>query len=277
MLKANYHTHTKLCNHAVGMPEDYIKKAIELGFKELGMSDHAPVPREFMSEKEYMDNWIHRNMTLEDYYSIYLPSLDEAIAKYGQQIKIYRGLETEYIPGHDEYYIGLKANLDYLNLGIHYFLSNGIELNSYDDVDYKTIYDYLNIAIQGMETGIFNCLVHPDLFFFQYRNEEGKHIFDKHCEYVSRKIIECAIKNDIYLEINANGPANSRKYGSPDVWLYPNLNFWTIAKEYKDLKIVIGSDAHDPERLWCKDTADVLQMAEKLGLNVRETMVIKHD
>ena len=54
MLKANYHTHTKLCNHAVGMPEDYIKKAIELGFDELGMSDHAPVPREFMSEEEYI-------------------------------------------------------------------------------------------------------------------------------------------------------------------------------------------------------------------------------
>ena len=53
MLKANYHTHTKLCNHAVGMPEDYVLKAIELGFKELGMSCHAPVPRDFMSEEGF--------------------------------------------------------------------------------------------------------------------------------------------------------------------------------------------------------------------------------
>ncbi len=275
MLKANYHTHTKLCNHAIGMPEDYIKKAIELGFKEIGMSDHAPVPEDFMSHEEYMYNWIHRNMKLNEYYEIYLPSLDDAISKYSKDIKIYRGLETEFIPGHEEYYIGLKANLDYLNLGIHYFLSNGKELNSYDDVNYKTIYDYANIAIKGMETGIFNCLVHPDLFYFQYKDENGNHTFDCHCEKVTRMLVEAAIKNNVYLEVNANGPANSRKYGvNGSDWLYPLKEFWTIAKEYKDLKIVIGADAHNPENLWNQDVADVEAFTKELGLNISNFMEI---
>lgn len=275
MLKANYHTHTKLCNHAEGMPEDYIKKAIELGFLEIGMSDHGPVPEEFMSKEEYLNNWIQRNMKLSEYYEIYLPSLDEAINKYGDKIKIYKGLEVEYISGHEEYYIGLKANLDYLNLGIHYFLSNGIEKNSYDDVNYKTIYDYLNIATKGMDTKIYNCLVHPDLFYFDYKNEEGKQVFDKHCEYVTREICKSAIKNNVYLEINANGPANSRKYGHKNEWLYPRKEFWQIASEYKDLKIIIGSDAHLINNLYNEDVKKIEEFAKTLNLRIEPFMKIK--
>ena len=41
---ANYHTHTTRCNHAVGSEREYVEKAIELGFSELGFADHAPMP-----------------------------------------------------------------------------------------------------------------------------------------------------------------------------------------------------------------------------------------
>lgn len=273
MLKANYHTHTKLCNHAVGMPEDYVKQAIKLGYKELGMSDHGPVPRDFMSDEEYKYNWLERHMTLDEYYSIYLESLDDVIKKYGDKIKILRGLEIEYIPGHEEYYIGLKANLDYLNLGVHYFLSNGRQISSYSDVNYKTIYDYMNIAIKGMETGIFNILVHPDLFFYAYKDENGEQTFDNHCKIVSRRIIEAAIKNNVYLEINANGPSNSRKANQKE-WLYPREEFWKIAKEYKDLKIIIGADAHHMEQLACSDLEAVIKFSKQLGLQVKDFLEI---
>ena len=272
MLKANYHTHTKLCNHAVGMPEDYVLKAIELGFKELGMSCHAPVPRDFMSEEEYINNWLQRNMTLEEYYTIYLPALDEVIAKYGKQIKIYKGLETEYIPGHEEYYIGLLANLDYLNLGIHYFLSDGIEKNSYDDVDYKTIYDYANVAVMAMKTGLFKCLVHPDLFYFNYKDENGKQTFDRHCKAVTNLICKTASDLGVYLEVNANGLANSKKYGFKDEWLYPRKEFWEIAKTYPNLKIIIGADAHDMAKLYSEDVKKVEQFCADLGLKVLDFM-----
>ena len=274
MLKANYHTHTKLCNHAEGMPEDYVKKAIELGFVELGMSDHGPVPHEFMSEKEYINNWIQRNMTLEEYYTIYLPALDEAIAKYGDKIKIYKGLEVEYIPGHEEYYLGLKANLDYLNFGVHYFLSEGIEKNSYDDVDYKSIYDYCDIAVNGMKTGIYNCLVHPDLFYFGYKNEEGKQVFDKHCVEVTHRICQTASELGIYLEVNCNGLANSRKYGLKNEWLYPRKEFWEIAMTYPNLKIIIGCDAHLINNLYSEDTKAIEKFCQELGLNISPFMKI---
>ncbi len=36
MLKANYHTHLKYCNHAIGSTEDYVKVALENGMTEIG-------------------------------------------------------------------------------------------------------------------------------------------------------------------------------------------------------------------------------------------------
>ena len=38
----NFHTHTYLCGHATGLPEEYIQRAISCGIKHLGFSDHAP-------------------------------------------------------------------------------------------------------------------------------------------------------------------------------------------------------------------------------------------
>lgn len=72
-------------------------------------------------------------------------------------------------------------------------------------------------------------------------------------------LIESAIKNNMYLEINCNGLHNSRKYGSSDKWLYPLDEFWNIAKEYKDLKVIIGCDAHDPENLYNDDVKVVVE------------------
>ena len=43
-MTTNYHTHTYRCGHASGTEREYVEKAIELGFSELGFSEHAPMP-----------------------------------------------------------------------------------------------------------------------------------------------------------------------------------------------------------------------------------------
>ena len=61
--KANFHTHTMRCHHAVGEDREYVERAIEAGFQVLGFSDHVPIP--------YRDGYVSRiRMTLteaEDY------------------------------------------------------------------------------------------------------------------------------------------------------------------------------------------------------------------
>ena len=42
----DYHTHTELCGHATGTIEEYIESAVAKGIREIGFSDHAPMPEE---------------------------------------------------------------------------------------------------------------------------------------------------------------------------------------------------------------------------------------
>ena len=97
-MKANYHTHLKLCGHAIVMREDYVEVAIESGYKVLGISDHGPIKPEFKSPEDFKYNWLDRQMTYEDFKNIYLPDVLKVKEKYQNQIKILTGLEIEYLP-----------------------------------------------------------------------------------------------------------------------------------------------------------------------------------
>lgn len=276
MIKNNYHTHVKYCNHAKGDVEDYVLKAIELGFNEIGITDHAPILESFMTSEEYKHNWCHENMKM-DIVIEYLDKIKKCQEKYSDKIKIYSGFETEYLDEEKQFYMELRNRVDYLNVGIHYCRYNGKVLNCYSEIDYKNLEGYVDAAIKAMELGIFNTLVHPDLFMFGYKNINGERSFDDVARSASRRIIEAAIRNNVYLEINANGLKNTKKYGKDENdWLYPYYEFWQIAREYKELKIIIGSDAHNPEDLYNDNVKAVLKFAEALGIKVLEKMEINH-
>ena len=267
-LLANYHTHNKLCNHAVGNCTDYVCEAIKLGYKEIGLTDHDPIKEDFMSKEDYEDNWCQRNMKIDEFYNIYLKELAYVKENYSDKISIKTGLECEYIDGKDDYYKELLSHLDYLNLGAHFFLgSNNKIVNSYHKIDYTNVLEYAYAIVRAINTGLFKILVHPDLFMFDYKNINGERKFDEQAIKASRIILDECEKKNIYVELNVNGLANSRKYNSPD-WLYPFYDFWALAKEYKNLKIIIGVDAHDPKALDSGDIDQVKEFAKKLNLNV---------
>ena len=74
-----------------------------------------------------------------------------------------------------------------------------------------------------------------------------------------RKIIESAIKNDVYLEFNANGlrrgpkPTNGFIYEHGELYMYPRIEFWKlVCGEYKYNKILINDDCHSMKDL-CDD------------------------
>lgn len=277
MIKNNYHTHAYYCNHAKGTVEDYVKAAYDFGFEEIGMTDHAPILESFMTEKEYKHNWCHENMKM-DIVPEYLSAINECKEKYKGKIKVYSGFETEFIPEHLEFYKKLRNMVDYLNLGIHYFKDkNGKIINCYSEIDYKNVGEYADTCISGMESGIFNVLVHPDLFMFGYKNKNGLREFDEEAIKASRRIIESAINNNIYLEVNANGLKNSSIYGGDENnWLYPFKRFWLLAKEYKDLKIIIGADAHEPSHLANENVKKVCDFAKDINLNILDKMEINY-
>ena len=274
MFKANYHTHVKYCNHAVGDVKDYIEAAIGFGLEEIGMTDHAPILESFMSEKDYKRIYAYENMKMPT-VDIYLNDIEEARKCYGDKIKILSGFESEYIDGHLEFYKDLRKRVDYLNLGVHYYVHDGILYDTYSEVDYKNLEYYVETVKKALDTNLFNVLVHPDLFMFSYKDENGNKTFDEHCIKATKEILEYCIKKNVYVEINANGLKRADLYDR-STWVYPYVKFWEIAKNYKDLKVLIGSDAHNPEHIYNQRVKEAIRFADDLKIKVEQYMIINH-
>jgi HisJ family histidinol phosphate phosphatase len=68
---ADYHIHTTFCNHANGTMRQYVKQAISVGLREMGFSDHNPLPAHFNN---------HYRM-LPDELQIYLDIISSIILK----------------------------------------------------------------------------------------------------------------------------------------------------------------------------------------------------
>ncbi|PKL00844.1 MAG: histidinol-phosphatase [Tenericutes bacterium HGW-Tenericutes-1] len=268
-MKANYHTHTKLCGHAVGMSEDYIKEAIKNNFETIGISDHGPIPREYMSDIDYKNNYLEYQMDNKVFDEIYLPDIEKSIRKYSNKIKIFKGIEIEYLTGHDDYYRKLLSKLDYMSLGVHFFeMPNGI-YNTYDLMNKETVYYYGEQVVKALETGFFAILNHPDLYMMSYKNQQDEPEFDYHCEQVAVRIIEAAIKNNVYLEINGGGPRREKiRVGSTMQYVYPRDEFWRVVERYKEAKVIIGIDSHNPKEFYDNVIKDVELYSKKFNFKV---------
>lgn len=269
MIKSNYHTHAKYCHHAAGEIEDYVKVAIENNFDELGISDHNPIIENIV-DLYGLESLIYKsNMDYQDVDN-YLDDINIAKNNFKNQIKIYSAFECEFLPKGIKFYQKLRKKVDYLILGIHYFDYKGQLINTYKDLNYQNLDGYVEASIKGMESKLFVCLAHPDLFMINYKNINGERKFDQKAIEASKKIIEAAIKNDVYLELNANGLRDDGAYLDYHEWKYPSLEFWKIAKNYSNLKIIIGADAHNPQALCNINIKKVLEFANMLNLKIED-------
>lgn len=270
MLKNNYHTHMKYCNHAEGETVDYVKKAIELGFSELGMSDHAPIPLNHgMTKAEWDENYCYENMTL-DIFDRYLAEIDELRIKY-PNIKILKGLESEFLDNNLEWYTNLRKRLDYMILGIHFYNYDGRVLDTYRDINDQTVDGYLRCARLGIESGLFNYLAHPDLYLYNYE-------FNDKAKMVCQELIDLCVRYDIYFEINTNGLKYTDNKLDQMRWRYPNKKFWLYVKDYMDknpgkLKVIVGADSHTPDALNNDNVQLVEEFIKEIGLEVVEKAV----
>lgn len=94
---------------------------------------------------------------------------------------------------------------------------------------------YEESTIEGMESGLFAYLAHPDLFMRSYPE------FDKHCISVSRHICRAAVRLHIPLEYNIGYVAINEARG---ITTYPCPQFWHIAAN-EGCTAIIGLDAHN--------------------------------
>ena len=251
-MKTNFHTHNYRCGHAVGNVEDYVKVAINEGYSELGISDHAPVP-----------SYYEDRMKMEELEE-YLLEIGEAQKKYEDKIKIYKSLEIEYFPEWQEYYDELKKKLDYIILGLHAFRIEGESkiYNAWNIKEEKHVLAYGKYMVKAIESGNFDYIAHPDLYMVNYRN------WTENCIEAAHIICKAAEKYNLPLEVNANGIRKTLvRHPDWDRYMYPYKEFWEIAAKY-NIRTIIGSDAHDFMEMEDEAMEIARKFAKELGLNI---------
>lgn len=248
-MKVNLHTHTYRCGHAQGTDEEYVLAAIENGYTKLGFSDHNPFP--------YDNGYVNWTKMLPEDLEGYIQSVLRLKEAYKDKIEILLGMECESAPRFFPYLAQVSKDMDYLLLGNHADWSIGETYSGRLSKAWQ-LHRYFASAVEGMESGLFLYLAHPDLML------SGYDCFDDTAKYLSRQLCREANRLGIPLEYNLYGLLKTRD--RPTLG-YPYAGFWEIAAE-ENVTAVVGVDAHEPGNLAQCDLQGAKSMLRGMGITV---------
>jgi histidinol-phosphatase (PHP family) len=225
--------HTPLCRHATGEPVDYARRAVELGFTEIGFSDHSPMRR------DDFDDWRMRFDQLGEYV--------EKVRKAQRdfpQLTIRLAMEVDYLPGQEEW-IRELASLhpwDYFIGSVHYVSDSWAIDSPYKRSEWKNrdVWEVWSIYFERLtmaaESGLFEIIGHADLpKKFGYRPTRD-------CTPLYETFLNAAKKHNCALDVNTAGLRKDCKE------IYPSRQILELAFQ-KGVPITFGSDAHAPEEV----------------------------
>lgn len=249
-MKVNLHTHTYRCRHAKGSDEEYVLAAIDAGYDKLGFADHTPFP--------YANGFVNGDKMLIEELPDYIDSVLNLKEKYRGQIEILLGLECEAVPEFFPFLREMKRQMDYLILGSH----GDKRIDPYSGIltEKKQLWRYFAYTVEGMETGLFLYLAHPDVMLGRYP------VFDETAAEVSRKLCREAKRLHLPMEYNLYGVYKGVK---PGCLGYPCDAFWRIAAE-ENCTAVVGVDAHNPGCFEATPMEPAVEYLRGLGITVLE-------
>lgn len=258
-MKANYHTHTQRCMHAIGNDEEYVLSAIKAGFDELGFSDHSP----WKYDTNFVSGMRMPLSQFDDYYE----SISHLKEKYADKISVKIGLECEYFEKYMPWLENFiqEKKLDYIIFGNHYYQSDehGIYYGRAVRQE-RYMKAYVDDCIAGMKTGLYSYLAHPDLFMRCYDR------WNDYLQSESYRLCKAAKELNVPLEYNLAGALYNECYGTKNG--YPNIDFFKVAAEIGN-DVIIGLDAHDNEDIekeWYYE--DAVRVLDDLGIRRIDTI-----
>ena len=228
----DYHIHTENSFDSLAKMEEYCKRAIELGFKEVAFMEHYD-----MNPKDESKGYFS--------YHKYMDSITSCSNQFGDQLKITAGLELgephEYWEHHEEY---KKDKAFDIFIGSVHFVNGDVIHRTYEDWETteKIYLDYFNALLKTVKTGNFNILGHIDVIKRYLPDRAGK--FNPYpFKEIIFEVLKETISKNIAIEVNSSGLR--QKLREP-------LPAYEIVNWYRSLggeKIVFGSDAHRVEHL----------------------------
>lgn len=251
-MKTNYHTHTLFCDGA-NSPEEIILEAIDNGFSEIGISEHAPISFDPESGMEM-------SKVIE-----YVDTMAELKEKYKDRISVLCGIERDIFcedyPGEYDYVIGSVHYAE--KNGKHYVLDWKPEMLK-EGADafggfFELCESYYETVSHVVEVTDCDIIGHFDLV--TKFNEKHRFFDESSPRYVAAvmKALDRLVPEDRLFEINTG--AISRGHRTTP---YPSA---FILKELarRGARVILSSDSHRKDTLDCAfDTA--YELAKSCGI-----------
>lgn len=250
MIKANFHTHTTWCD-GKDTPEAVIQSAIKKGFSAIGFSSHAMLPENLL-------DWV----LVPGKAEAYADEIRFLAKKYSDKIKVYCGVEADYVPGGATpdrlTYASIKP--DYIIGSVHFVkaldgFSVAVDLSPEDLA--KGIKEHFDGSVEAyirayfaqereMVTNFdFDILGHPDLV--RKFNLKSPY-FDENSPWYIEELVKTAdaiAKSGKIVEVNTGAISRG--------WLddaYPSRTFRDLLRE-RGVKFILNSDAHTADAIDC--------------------------
>jgi len=228
----DYHIHTKLCGHARGEPEEYVREAIRKGIAEIGFSDHMPFLRMRDERLTMAPGELGRYVEI-------VRDLQGSV----DELTIRLGIEMDYFPGEmDEIWQAVEPyDLDYVYGSVHYIDGWGFgdsrRLSTYEGKDPDDIYTrYFDVFCEAVEVGGFDVMAHPDVV--KKHGIRTSYPVERFYE----RAADALAAADVAIEINTSGLRKTA------LELYPSFPFLRVCVD-RGVAVTLGSDAHSPEQV----------------------------
>lgn len=243
----DYHIHTTRCGHAQGSMADYIKRAQELLFLEVGFADHLPL---LIREDPTL------TMSINELAG-YIEAV-EVLKRDFPGITIKTGIEADYFPGMEGYTKRLldQHEFDYVIGSVHFIDGWGFDdsrhIEGYETRDIYDLYaNYFEMVASSASSGLFDIIGHLDLI--------------KKYNFRPKKDITSMVE-DVVLEIKGAGVCieiNTAGLRKPVGEMYPSDEILKLCAR-AGIPITLGSDAHNPEQVGM-DFNLALALASRVG------------
>lgn len=237
----DYHTHHVRCGHAEGRLEEYVQRAIELGYDQLGLSDHMPLihvdPASYYPEMampmEELPRYVEECLLLKD--------------RYQGQIDIRVGLEGDYIEGYEEQIERIIAEYpwDYVIGSVHFLgewdITDYRQTQGWEGKDPLEVYrQYYDAVQKAAATGFYDIMGHLDVIK-RFGYGPGKEQADEVIA-LENAALSAVAKSGKAMELNASGLSKACEE------MFPSRRMLEEAIAL-GIPLTLGSDAHQPGKL----------------------------
>lgn len=223
------HMHTPLCKHATGHPVEYMERGIQRGLAGIIMTCHSPMPNRFS----------HRVRMAPEQFDEYVDLVGSASDASPEGFEVRLGLESDYFPGMEKWLAELhrRADFHYILGSVHWHIPEYLDTFWRGDTD-AFRRQYFEHLAESAETGLFDCLAHPDLV----KNASPDEWDFGAVRVPIGEALDRIAATGTAMEINTSGVNKAL----PE--MNPGPEMLAMMAE-RDIPVVIGSDSHQPSRV----------------------------